>query len=352
MKLKLSELKETKSQRDHGDLSGLKQSIQEVGLINPLTINHNKKLLAGRRRYQVVKELGWKEVDCRILNSKDALTDFKISIEENLKRKSLTDLEVASAIKDYDELKRKLYGESISGRRTDLQPASTTDIGWNTDKTAKDLGISSGSVRTAIQIAKAVEERPELAKLKKGKQILRKLKIDKQKDKFKQLKKPTGLFDIIVVDPPWEFRMAYDPDFGRGEGDYPTMTLEEIKEIKLPAKKDCVLWLWITNNMILEGFEVLEAWGYTFRNILTWDKEMIGIGAWLRNQTEHCLMATKGKPLMNLTNQSTILREKRTKHSSKPEIFYKMIEKLCIGEKLDYFARRERNGWSSYGDEV
>jgi len=351
MIIKLYEIKETHPQRGHGEIESLKKSIEEVGLINPITINKDKKLLAGRRRFQAVKELGWKEVDCRILPSENELTDFKIAIEENLKRKPLTDLEVASAIKDYDELKRKIMGSAPhGGDRKSKNQVSNVDA-WSTDKTAKDLGISSGSVRQAIQIAKAVEDKPELAKFK-GKQILHKVKIAKQRENIKQLEKPTGLFDVIVVDPPWEFQQEYDPNFARGTGDYPTMSLDKIKAIKLPSKKDCVLWLWVTNNRIKEGFEVLESWGFIYRDILTWDKEIMGIGSWLRNQTEHCLMATKGHPVMELTNQTTVIREKRTKHSKKPEIFYRVVEKLCIGEKLDYFARERKNGWSSYGDEL
>jgi len=348
MKIKLSEIKETEPKRDHGDITGLKQSIKEVGLINPLTINENKKLLAGRRRFQAIKELGWEEVDCRILSSANELVDFKITIDENLQRKPLTDPEVAVMIKEYDEMKRKLEGVKKAGNPNLLHCNKLEDEGWTQEKTAKDLGISQPAVAQAITIAKAIEKNPELAKFK-GKQILHKIKIEKLKEKIKQLKQPTGLYDVIVIDPPWEFKQEYDPDFARGTGNYPTMSLEQIKNIKLPAKKDCVLFLWVTNNMIKEGFEVLENWGFTYRNILTWDKEIMGIGAWLRNQTEHCLMATTGHPVLNLTNQTTIIREKRTKHSQKPETFYKLVESLCIGEKLELFACKKRNGWKVYG---
>lgn len=79
--------------------------------------------------------------------------------------KPLTDIEVASAIKDYDEMKRKLEGRILK-HGGDRKSKSTIDLdNWTTDKTAKDLGISSGSTRQAIQIAKAVEELPSLAKL-------------------------------------------------------------------------------------------------------------------------------------------------------------------------------------------
>ena len=49
---------------------------------------------------------------------------------------------------------------------------------------------------------------------------------------------------------------------------------------------------------------------------------------------------------------STFLEEKKTKHSAKPEAFYKMIDEICVGRKLNYFARKKRKGWDVYGDEV
>ena len=73
MKILISEVKargeEVKVRRKDGDISELKKSIQEYGLINPITINQNHELLAGRRRFQAVKELGWEETDVRVINS-------------------------------------------------------------------------------------------------------------------------------------------------------------------------------------------------------------------------------------------------------------------------------------------
>ncbi len=352
--LSLKVIKNTEHKRNHGDIQSLKNSIAEVGLINPLTVNQDMILLAGRRRYQALVELGIENVPVRILESKNELFDFRVALVENIERRNLSDPEEAAAIKEYDEMKRRLEGEKKPGgdRQSIRYTVANGRDGWTQDKTASDLGISRQAVSKAIKIAAAIEEMPKLAKEKKGSIILRKQKIHKQREKIEKIEKPTGLFDVIVVDPPWEFQQEYDPDFARGVGNYPTLSIEEIKNIVLPSKADCVLWLWVTNNLIREGFEVLDAWGFIYRNVLTWDKEIMGIGSWLRNQTEHCLLATKGHPVMDLTNQTTIIREKRTIHSRKPDTFYKMVDKLCIGEKIDYFAREKRDGWSSFGDEI
>jgi len=178
MKVKLTEIKNTQARREDGDIKELAKSIQEVGLICPLTLNQNYKLLAGRRRFKAISELGWEEVECNILNSENELFDFRVAIEENLIRKPLTDIEMATAIKEYDELKRKLYGSARRGERTDLTSPQYGEV-WTQKRTAEDLNISQQAVSTAIQIAGAVEEHPEWAK-KTGRQILHILKDERE----------------------------------------------------------------------------------------------------------------------------------------------------------------------------
>ncbi|HUS51821.1 MAG TPA: MT-A70 family methyltransferase, partial [Candidatus Paceibacterota bacterium] len=65
-----------------------------------------------------------------------------------------------------------------------------------------------------------------------------------------------------------------------------------------------------------------------------------------------CILAIKGKPYFHNETQSTIFSEKRTTHSTKPEKFYEIVNEICAGRKLDYFARKKREGWDVYGDEV
>ena len=100
-KILVSKIKNTEPNRDHGDIGELKASIKDVGLLYPLIIDRKNKLLAGRRRIQAVKELGWKEVPVLIIDSEDDLIKMQVTIDENLKRKNLTDVEEAIQIKEY-----------------------------------------------------------------------------------------------------------------------------------------------------------------------------------------------------------------------------------------------------------
>ena len=131
------------------------------------------------------------------------------------------------------------------------------------------------------------------------------------------------------------------------------MTMNELFEMKIGglAHDDCILWLWTTNAFMQQAYECLAVWDFDAKTILTWDKGRMGTGDWLRGQTEHCIMAVRGKPTVVLKNETTILCENRREHSRKPEGFYKLVERLCPGSKLEIFSRSDRKGWQSWGGE-
>lgn len=205
MKVKLKDIKGTEPRREHGDISDLKASITEVGLIHPPTVDEHLNMLAGRRRYQALMELYGSdyEVEVTVLPvNGDPLKAFRVSIVENLKRKPLTDPEMASAIKDYDDMKRMLVGEAKGGTRTDLGYSVTEVEGWSLQKTANDLHVSKSAVVKAIQIATALEKHPELAKKKSGRAILQqnrqiKLKAQGEPLDITLLKRATGFKETL-----------------------------------------------------------------------------------------------------------------------------------------------------------
>jgi N6-adenosine-specific RNA methylase IME4 len=132
------------------------------------------------------------------------------------------------------------------------------------------------------------------------------------------------------------------------------MAREDI--LKLPvgdlAAEDCVLWLWTTNTHLFEVPNILAAWGFSYKTMLTWGKPQIGCGDWLRGQTEHCILAVRGKPVVTQVNQGTLLLADRREHSRKPEEFYALVESLCPGSKVELFQRTARPGWVGHGNET
>ena len=133
--------------------------------------------------------------------------------------------------------------------------------------------------------------------------------------------------------------------------DYPTMPVDEIRKLNVPAlaDQDCILWLWTTNSHMADALELVRHWGFRQKTILTWVKDRMGVGEWLRGQTEHCILAVRGRPVKTLTNQTTVLHAPRGRHSEKPEEFYRLVESLCPGSKLELFARKRRKGWVTHG---
>lgn len=180
----------------------------------------------------------------------------------------------------------------------------------------------------------------------------REARIEEARREAATLPAGEGVYEVIAIDPPWQYDRQPKDSGMRGECDYPTMSMEELRQLRIPAADDCVLWLWTTNAFMGEAFDLLKAWGFTQKTILTWDKERLGLGAWLRNVTEHCILAVKGKPVVQLTNQTTLIREPRREHSRKPEAFYRLVEELCIGRRLEMFARTPRAGWDRHGIET
>lgn len=169
----------------------------------------------------------------------------------------------------------------------------------------------------------------------------------------KPLPETTGRFNVIVIDPPWQYEKRAADTTHRGRNPYPDMAISAIKALPVGdrAEDDCVLWLWTTNAFMREAYECLDAWGFTAKTILTWVKDRMGTGDWLRGKTEHCLMAVRGKPVVQLTNQTTALEAPLREHSRKPDEFFALVESLCPGTRLEMFAREGRDGWQAWGAE-
>lgn len=350
---------------DEIDFTNLKKDIKENGFDKerPIIL-YEKKILDGRNRFKACKELNVKP----IFINYEGESPLSYVISNNLDRRHLTESQRAVigvvALPLLEEEARKRQGTKISlpqkiGELKDKHSGEATQITANQFKTNREY----------LRMAKKIQETsPELfEELKQGtkdfsdvKKEQRMEKIQKQREEIKQLipeRKLKQEYDVIVIDPPWKYdggEEAYNSDSNRGTTPYPTMSIEEIKNIKLPVGKDCILWLWTTNLFMRYAFEILDTWGFTQKTILTWDKQHIGTGRWLRSQTEHCILAVKGNPLFINTTYSTLISEMKTKqHSEKPEGFYNMLDDIhkdCA--KLDYFARKERKGWDVYGDEV
>jgi N6-adenosine-specific RNA methylase IME4 len=166
-----------------------------------------------------------------------------------------------------------------------------------------------------------------------------------------------GPYDVIVCDPPWPYGTQYNAEGRRAANPYPEMSLEEIgadgdREIAAKAAPDCILWLWTTHKFMRHSFPLLDRWGFADKQIVTWEKQKIGLGSWLRSKSEFCIMAMRGSPTVHLTNQSTMIHGPAREHSRKPDEFYDMVESLCLGvRRYDRFTREPRPAWDGGGNQ-
>lgn len=240
-------------------------------------------------------------------------------------------------------------------------------------KSKADIIREAGLEQKQVERFQVLAEHPEIVEQAKAEaresqevvtrsDVLSKIKKEQRKELIQRqveeiekgnIEKPDGLFDVIAIDPPWNYGTSFDADGRRVANPYPEMTQEQLKAIEIPAKDNCVMFLWTTQKFIWDAKELLDTWGFTYRSMIVWDKEKIGMGDLIRMQCEFCLVGIKGSPVFK-DNHSVrdIIREPRREHSRKPEEFYKIVDSLCAGRKLDFFSREERKGWFSYGNDT
>jgi N6-adenosine-specific RNA methylase IME4 len=177
---------------------------------------------------------------------------------------------------------------------------------------------------------------------------------------------PPKHYKVIYADPPWTFATYSRKGKGRSaEAYYDCMSLADIKALPVAewAADDCVLLLWTTDPLLEKAFEVIRAWGFTYKTVgFYWAKLkkgdpsptgqasfFTGLGFWTRANPETCLLATRGKPHRRAANVNKLVVSPRREHSRKPEEVYERIETLCEGPYLEMFARFSRPGWDYWG---
>ena len=176
---------------------------------------------------------------------------------------------------------------------------------------------------------------------------------------------PNKKYQIIYADPPWRFKVWC---FGTGRGrlpddHYPTMELKDIcaLPVKQITNKDCILFLWTTFPKLKEAFEVIEAWGFTYKSAgFVWVKQNpsginfhFGLGYWTRGNPEVCLLATKGAPKRISKSVAQLVISPRREHSRKPdEVRNRIVELIGDLPRIELFARQRTKGWDVWGNEV
>lgn len=161
-------------------------------------------------------------------------------------------------------------------------------------------------------------------------------------------------YRCIVADPPWTFRNP-GATLAAAQRHYPTMTLDELRAppVERAAAADAHLWVWGVNGLMEHAHAVVRAWGFEPLTIVTWHKPRPGVGHYLRNSTEHVILASRGRPLVPARKPtSTCYKWPAREHSRKPDELFQLVEQVSPGPYLELFARRKRAGWTTWGNEL
>ncbi len=175
-------------------------------------------------------------------------------------------------------------------------------------------------------------------------------------------------YRTIVADPPWDYTpkrggndtaIGYSP-IGPKKASmipYQAMSIEEIAQLPVSdlAAPSARVFLWTTNTHLPDSFDVLTEWGFRYAQTLVWHKPNASpfSGSVAIGSAEFLLVGVRGSvKVLNKANSSVLKIGHHHDHSRKPEAFLDLIEQVSPGPYLELFARRNRLGWDTWGDEA
>lgn len=171
-------------------------------------------------------------------------------------------------------------------------------------------------------------------------------------------------YGVIYADPPWSFRNWSAKGTGRNATshydclDFASLAQMPIAEMSAP---DSVLFLWATDPLLAQAFELIRAWGFEYKTVgFYWVKRntksdegyFTGLGYWTRANPEQCLLATRGSPVRRSKAVRKLVVERRREHSRKPDSVRDRIEALVPGPYLELFSRETKAGWDCWGNQT
>ncbi|MEM9008193.1 MAG: MT-A70 family methyltransferase [Cyanobacteria bacterium P01_F01_bin.86] len=170
-------------------------------------------------------------------------------------------------------------------------------------------------------------------------------------------------YELIYADPAWQYRDKASAGKRGACHKYPVMSVDDI--CRLPVKNiadnDCLLAMWWVGPQPMEALRVVEAWGFTLKNMtgFTWHKltktgkSHFGMGHWTRGNCENVLFAVRGKPKRINAGVRQFVEAQHRGHSTKPdEVRDRLVQLVGDVPRIELFAREKTPGWDVWGNEV
>lgn len=374
-------------------LAELAADIQAQGQQEPIVL-FDGCILDGRNRWAACKKAGI-EPRTRTLAKCESPTAYVISA--NLHRRHLNPLQKASVSAKatpmfaVEAAKRHREGGLSAGRGRPKgvgHAAPNLSAGRATDQAAKATGAGQKSTKALVAIGKKAPEviaavDAGLVTTVRDAERIANLDPEQRKDALRLVTEgetpreavrgvsraarvaaigttprpvPTGRYQVLLADPPWKYDFASSEN-REIENQYPTMTVDAICDLPVAklAEPDAVLFLWATSPKLPEALRVMGAWGFAYKTCMIWVKDKIGMGYYARQRHELLLIGTKGSPEVPPPERrpDSVIEAPRGRHSEKPERASEVIESMYPDTtRVELFARKSRENWSSWGNEL
>jgi N6-adenosine-specific RNA methylase IME4 len=364
------------------ELASLVAAIKEHGLNNPGWLLPDGTLLDGRNRRLACEQAGV-EMRWRVYEGDD---EIGFAISENVERRHLTTGQKAMAALAAGALyaAQAKARQSVALARGNVtkhssieadRPQSRNDTPTPPapkkqrapqarDEAAKAFKTSGKSVARAKRV---MEKAPELA----AKVAAGTLALDAAEKEVKAAERAATASErsastpppmdtltkhkVIYADPPWRYEFS-KTDNRAIENHYPTMTLEDICALQVPAADDAVLYMWATSPKLGEAMKVIESWGFRYATSMVWVKPSMGMGFYARIRHEMLLIATRGNPGTPepSVRPNSVIEAPRGAHSAKPLLHDQLDAWWPSVTKVELFARQPVDSpwWSTWGNDL
>ena len=133
------------------------------------------------------------------------------------------------------------------------------------------------------------------------------------------------------------------------------METDKICAMEIPSSENAICFMWVTNPLLTDGMRVLQSWGFEYKTNMVWVKKKHTAGFYVYGQHEFILIGVKGSLMTPIEEgkPKSIIYGDNDIHSRKPDEMYDIIEKMYPErKKLELFARRTRDGWDAFGNQV
>lgn len=389
----------SENRRPLRDVKALADSMEEIGLLNPITVRRDGPgyvLVAGLHRLEAAKRLDWLEIEAVVVNLTDLEAELA-EIDENLIRHDLTVLEQSQHLLRRESVLEAMgvrapVGGQVGNRNAAKNGGETVSPPFKTTAdVAHEMGLSERAAQQRKQIARSIpddvrdairntdvaDSTRELLTLARQDEetqrevagrivagaanvsqaltdIRKEARVERMAEPAPDFTGADALYPVVYADPPWRYEFSEVTAWGVEEH-YPTMTVEEICALDVPATDNAVLFLWATAPKLPEALKVMAAWGFAYKTSAVWDKQVPRIGYWFRGQHELLLVGTKGDvpPPDVPARPSSVFTAPRGRHSEKPAAVREAIEAMFPNlPRIELFARERVEGWDCWGNEA